>query len=264
MVGQSCENAGQIAFLHPRIAASFLNVFAFWQSQTGPQKRMKTGRYIPKTTMDDCRTDLPQEVTVKASRHELELIRRSQSGDTEAFGELVTKYRTKIFNTIYGIAGNESDAWDLAQEGFLKAWRSIHRFQGRSSFYTWLYRITINVTIDSLRRRCHQREVELDDAIPSLLPGPGVNYERVEMREQVYAALAQLTPEHRAVIILKEIDDLHYQEIADILDLSLGTVMSRLFYGRRKLQSILRPIFRPAKVEKEKPRFSCNAAITLP
>src|ERR1700726_3800948 len=193
--------------------------------------------------MDDCRRDLPQGVTVKASRHELELIHRSQAEDAEAFGELVTKYRTKIFNMIYGIVGNETDAWDLAQEGFLKAWRSVDRFQGRSSFYTWLYRIMMNVTIDSLRRRCHRREVELDDTIPTLLPSPGDNYERAEIREQVYAALAQLGPEHRAVIVLKEIEDLQCQEIADILDLSLGTVMSRLFYGRRKLQSVLRPSF---------------------
>jgi RNA polymerase sigma-70 factor (ECF subfamily) len=117
--------------------------------------------------------------------------------------------------------------------------------------------------MDSLRRRCHHVEIELDDAIPSLLPGPGVNYERVEMREQVYAALAQLTPEHRAVIVLKEIENLQCQEIADNLDLSLGTVLSRLFYGRKKLQSILGPIFKPAKVENEKLRFSCNAAIAL-
>ena len=195
--------------------------------------------------MDYCTTDLPQEVSVKASRQfeDRELIHRSQAGDTEAFGELVTKYRTKIFNMVYGIVGNEYDAWDLAQEGFLKAWRSIRRFQGRSSFYTWLHTITINVTIDSLRQRCRRSEVELDDAIPSFLPGPGVNHERAEIREQVYAALAQLTPEHRAVFVLKEIEDLQCQEIADILNLSNGTVMSRLFYGRKKLQSILRPIF---------------------
>ena len=175
--------------------------------------------------MGDCTTDLRQEI-VNAYQHfgDLELIHRSQAGDTVAFGELVTKYRTKIFNIIYDIVGNENDAWDLAQESFLKAWRSIHRFQGRSSFYTWLYGITMNVTLDSLRRRCRRSEVELDDAIPSLLPGPGVNYERAEIREQVYAALAQLTPEQRAVIVLKEIEDLQCQEIADILDLSLGTV----------------------------------------
>ena len=196
--------------------------------------------------MDYCTTDLPQEVSVKASQQfeDLELIHRSQAGDTEAFGELVTKYRTKIFTMIYGIVGNEYDAWDFAQEGFLKAWRSIRRFQGRSSFYTWLHTITINVTIDSLRQRCRRSEVELDDAIPSFLPGPGVNYERAEIREQVYAALAQLTPEHRAVIALKEIEDLHYHEIAEILNVSIGTVMSRLFYGRKKLQSILRPLLK--------------------
>jgi RNA polymerase sigma-70 factor, ECF subfamily len=215
--------------------------------------------------MGDRTTELPEKVCAKILQQseDLELIHRSQAGDTEAFGELVTKYRTKIFSMIYGIVGNECDAWDLAQEGFLKAWRSIHRFQGRSSFYTWLYRITINVTNDSLRRRCRHSEVEFDDTIPSFLPDPGDNYERAEIREQVYAALAQLTSEHRAVIVLKEIEDLQYREIAEILNVSIGTVMSRLFYARKKLQSILRPIFTAAKVKKEKPRFSCNAAVAL-
>jgi RNA polymerase sigma-70 factor (ECF subfamily) len=216
--------------------------------------------------MGDCTTVLPKEVGVKASQRfeDLKLIHRSQAGDTEAFGELVTKYRSKIFNMIYGIVGNENDAWDLAQEGFLKAWRSIHRFQARSSFYMWLYSITINVTIDSLRQRCRRSEVELDDAIPSSLPSPRANYQRNEIRQHINAALAQLSPEHRAVIVLKEIEDLHYHEIAEILNLSIGTVMSRLFYGRKKLQSILRPLFKPIKVDNEKLRFSCNAAIALP
>jgi RNA polymerase sigma-70 factor (ECF subfamily) len=196
--------------------------------------------------MSDYTTNLPQEVIAKASQQleDLELIHRCQTGDTEAFGELVTKYRTNIFAMICRIVGNENDAWDLAQEGFLKAWRSIHQFEGRSSFYTWLYRITINVTIDSLRRRCRRSEVELDDTIPSSLPSPRANCERAEIRELVYAALAQITPEHRVVIVLKEIEDLQYQEIADILNISIGTVMSRLFYGRIKLQSILRPVFK--------------------
>ena len=122
----------------------------------------------------------------------------------------------------------------------------------------------MNVTSDSLRRRCRRSEVELDDAIPSFLPGPGVNCERAEIREQVSAALAQLTPEHRAVIVLKEIEDLQYREIAEILNVSIGTVMSRLFYGRKKLQSILRPIFTSVEVGKEKLRFSCSAAVPLP
>jgi RNA polymerase sigma-70 factor, ECF subfamily len=195
--------------------------------------------------MSDCVVELPQEVSVKASQRfeDLELARRSQAGDTEAFGELVTKYRAKIFTMVYRMVCNENDAWDLAQEGFLKAWRSIQQFQGRSSFYTWLYSLTVNLTIDSLRRKGRRVEVELDDAIPSSLPSPRANYHRNEIRQHINAALAQLSPKHRAVIILKEIEDLQYQEIAKILNLSIGTVMSRLFYGRKQLQSILRPIF---------------------
>jgi RNA polymerase sigma-70 factor (ECF subfamily) len=189
--------------------------------------------------------ELPQEVRVKASQQfqDPELVRRSQAGDTEAFGELVTKYRAKILIMVYGMVRNEHDAWDLAQEGFLKAWHSIHLFEGRSSFYTWLYSITVNLAISSLRRKGRREEVELNDAIPSSLPGPGVNYQRTEIREQVNAALAKLSPEHRAVVVLKELEDLQYHEIAEVLNLSMGTVMSRLFDGRKKLQSMLRPIY---------------------
>ena len=153
--------------------------------------------------MSDYTTDLPKDVIVKAPQQseDLELIHRSQAGDTEAFGELVTKYRAKIFTMLYGMVRNENDAWDLAQEGFLKAWRSIHQFEGRSSFYTWLYSLTVNLAIDSLRRKGRRAEVELDDAIPSSLPSPRANYRRTEIRQHINAALAQLSPEHRAVIV---------------------------------------------------------------
>jgi RNA polymerase sigma-70 factor, ECF subfamily len=180
---------------------------------------------------------------VSPKYEDLELTRRSQAGDTEAYGKLVTKYRSKLFSAVCGMVRHEHDAWDLSQEGFLKAWQSIHRFEGRSSFYTWLYSITVNLTIISLRRKRRCEEVELSDSIASLIPGPGVNYERVEIREQVSAALAKLSPEHRVVVILKDIEDLQYHEIADLLELSIGTVMSRLFYARKKLQRMLRPIY---------------------
>jgi RNA polymerase sigma-70 factor (ECF subfamily) len=174
---------------------------------------------------------------------EWELIRRSQAGDIEAFGQLVTKYRTKIFNMVYQMVRNEHDAWDLAQEGFVKAWKAIHQFEGRSSFYTWLYSLSMNVTIDSLRQKNRREEVELSDAIPSSLPSPRVSCQRAEIREAVNTALAKLSPEHRAVIILKELEGLQYHEIAEILHLSMGTVMSRLFYARKNLQSLLRPFY---------------------
>ena len=193
----------------------------------------------------DCLVAVLDGASIKAPQQpgDLELIHRSQGGDTEAFGKLVTKYRAKILVRLQGMVRNEHDARDLAQEGFLKAWHSIRQFKGRSSFYTWLHSITVNLAIESLRRRGRCLEVELDDAIPSSLPGPRANYQRAEFREHLSAALAKLSPEHRVVIVLKEIEDLQYHEIAETLNISVGTVMSRLFYGRKKLQSILRPIY---------------------
>jgi RNA polymerase sigma-70 factor, ECF subfamily len=138
---------------------------------------------------------------------------------------------------------NENDAWDLAQEGFLKAWRTIQQFEGRSSFFTWLYRLSVNLAIESLRRKGRGEEVELHEAIPCSLPSPHANYQCSEIRQHVNAALAQLSPTQRAVIALKEIEDLQYQEIAEVLDLPIGTVMSRLHYARKKLQTILRPLY---------------------
>jgi RNA polymerase sigma-70 factor, ECF subfamily len=186
---------------------------------------------------------------------DVELVKRCQAGDSSAFNDLVTRYRNKAFTMIYGMVQNEQDAWDLAQEGFLKAWKSIHRFKGNSSFYTWLYRIMTNVTIDSLRRKGIHGEAEFDDRIataqvepgsrttPSSVPLPHKKLEQRETRQRIDQAISRLSPEHRAVIVMKEIEDLQYNEIADILSCSLGTVMSRLFYARKKLQSLLRDLY---------------------
>jgi RNA polymerase sigma-70 factor, ECF subfamily len=186
---------------------------------------------------------------------DVELVKRCQAGDSSAFNDLVARYRNKAFTMIYGMVQNEQDAWDLAQEGFLKAWKSIHRFKGNSSFYTWLYRIMTNVTIDSLRRKGIHGEAEFDDRIataqvepgsrttPSSVPLPHKKLEQRETRQRIDQAISRLSPEHRAVIVMKEIEDLQYNEIADILSCSLGTVMSRLFYARKKLQSLLRDLY---------------------
>ena len=128
------------------------------------------------------------------------------------------QYRARLFTMIRCMVGNENDAWDLAQEGFVKAWRSIHRFEGRSSFFAWLYRITLHLAIDFLHRQGRRSEVELDDCLPSYLPSPRTNYDRDEIREQINMALAQLSPEHRAVIVLREIEDMTYHEIAEVLN----------------------------------------------
>jgi RNA polymerase sigma-70 factor (ECF subfamily) len=156
---------------------------------------------------------------------------------------------------IYNMVHNEQDAWDLAQDGFLKAWKSIARFRGQSSFYTWLYRIMMNVTIDSLRRKQVGGDTEFDDTIalrnidPNSLTTPhgsalpAEKIARDEIRARIDAAIVRLTPEHRAVILMREIDGMEYQEIADALECSIGTVMSRLFYARKKMQTMLRDLY---------------------
>src|SRR6516165_595029 len=187
---------------------------------------------------------------------ELDLVKRSQAGDTEAFDGLVTRYRTRVFSMIYNMVHSEQDAWDLAQDSFLKAWKSIGRFRGQSSFYTWIYRIVMNVTIDWLRKKqIKGAGAEFDDAIqltevdpasrtvPKKEALPHEAMERDEIRGRIEKAIAQLSPEHRAVILMKEVDDMQYHEIAEALGCSIGTVMSRLFYARKKLQSLLRDVY---------------------
>jgi RNA polymerase sigma-70 factor (ECF subfamily) len=192
----------------------------------------------------------------EADVSELDLVKHSQAGNTEAFDQLVTRYRTRVFGMIYNMVHNEQDAWDLAQDSFVKAWKSIGRFRGQSSFYTWIYRIIMNVTIDWLRKKqVKGAGVEFDDAIqlreinpasrtvPTADALPHERMEQREIRQRINAAIAQLTPEHRAVILMKEIEDMQYHEIAEALECSIGTVMSRLFYARKKLQNLLRDVY---------------------
>ena len=192
----------------------------------------------------------------QADVSELDLVKQCQAGQTEAFDELVTRYRTRIFAMIYNMVHNEQDAWDLAQDSFVKAWKSINRFRGRSSFYTWIYRIVMNVTIDWLRKKqVKGAGVEFDDAIqlrevnpasktlPKADPLPYERMERTEVRARIDNAIAQLSPEHRAVILMKETEGMQYHEIAEALGCSIGTVMSRLFYARKKLQNLLKDLY---------------------
>jgi RNA polymerase sigma-70 factor (ECF subfamily) len=192
----------------------------------------------------------------QADVSELELVKQCQAGQTEAFDELVTRYRTRVFAMIYNMVHNEQDAWDLAQESFVKAWRSIKRFRRHSSFYTWIYRIVMNVTIDWLRKKhIKGAGTEFDDSIqlkevdpasrtlPKADPLPHERMQRREIRKKIDNAIAQLSPEHRAVILMKELEDMQYHEIAETLGCSIGTVMSRLFYARKRLQHLLRDVY---------------------
>lgn len=192
----------------------------------------------------------------QAEASDQDLVHLCQQGDTAAFDQLVARYRTRVFGMIYNMVHSEQDAWDLAQDSFLKAWKSIGRFRGQSSFYTWIYRIVMNVTIDWLRKKQVKGSgAEFDDTIQlkevdpasRTMPKPdALPHQRMlhgEIRERIDAAIAQLSPEHRAVILMKEIEDMQYHEIAEALGCSIGTVMSRLFYARKKLQNMLRDVY---------------------
>ncbi len=197
-----------------------------------------------------------EATAAEAEVTDVDLVKLCQAGETQAFDQLVGRYRTRVFGMIYNMVHSEQDAWDLAQDSFLKAWKSIGRFRGQSSFYTWIYRIVMNVTIDSLRKKqVKGTGAEFDDAVQlkeidpasrTLPKADALPHERMqhgEIRSRIDAAIAQLSPEHRAVILMKEIEDMQYHEIAEALGCSIGTVMSRLFYARKKLQNMLRDLY---------------------
>lgn len=180
-----------------------------------------------------------------------ELVLRSQRGDMTAFEELVNRYREKVYGLAYGMARNEPDAQDIRQETFVKAWHSIDRFRGQSAFYTWLYRITTNLAIDMMRKKSRGVTVPLEtpegarpieaqmvDAPKDRLPSDEA--QRGELRQAIDRAMAALSPEHRAVVLLKDFEGMEYKDIAKVVGCSIGTVMSRLFYARRHLQQLLK------------------------
>jgi len=184
---------------------------------------------------------------------DLELISRYRKGDQRAFEILVKRYQRKVHSLAYGIVRNPEDALDVSQEAFVKVHRYLDKFQGSASFYTWLYRIVVNLCIDHLRRKGRAYSVEYDDAIdrthgvlaaadivPSRLKtNPSAALEDKQILEQIQAGLGELSPNHRAVIVMRELEGLSYKEMAKIMECSKGTIMSRLFHARKRLQAYL-------------------------
>lgn len=158
----------------------------------------------------------------------------------------------------YHMIQNETEAWDLAQEAFIKAWRALPRFKMDSAFYTWLYRIAHNVTYDWLRKKRIQGDGEFDDertehrvaagaeTAPQGAAAPDEALRNAELGRHIRAAMGQLSEDHRQVIVMREIEGLSYEEIAAAVPCSLGTVMSRLFYARKKLQELLKDTYENA------------------
>ena len=177
------------------------------------------------------------------------LIRRAQRGDADAFEQRLLEHQKNVYNLCYRMAGNPDDAMDLSQETFLRAWRCLDQYQFASAFSTWLYRLCSNICIDFLRRRRRQQTVPLtfEDAdgeeqtyaVPDAQPLPEEQVELKLTRETLAAAMAQLLPEHRAVLQLRVVNEMSYEQIADVLDIQTGTVKSRLSRARNQLKKIL-------------------------
>ena len=178
---------------------------------------------------------------------EKQLIRQAAQGDRDAFARLLERYQKQVYHQALRMVGSPEDAADMTQEAFFKVWQGLPGFQGDSSLSTWLYRLTNNVCIDFLRREKKRRgelSLDADDsaALPlaASAPSPQLSLERKELRQAIEAGLAQLSDEHRQVLVLREISGLSYDEIAGLLELSPGTVKSRIARARLSLAKFLR------------------------
>jgi len=185
---------------------------------------------------------------------EKKLVRRAKRGDQQAFRTLMERYRRKVFSIAYGMVRDPEAALDISQEVFIKVHRYLGSFQGSSSFYTWLYRISVNLSIDYLRKQGRHDAVDYDDMLlrrepddaeamvmPTMLDvDPQRAMDRKELGEQLAKAFEKLGEKHRSVLLLREIEGLSYEEIARVLKIHKGTVMSRLHHARKNLQAALK------------------------
>ena len=181
------------------------------------------------------------------------LVALAQQGDMSAYDALVTRHRGRIFAMIRNMIHQEADAWDISQDVFIKAWHGLPRFEAKARFSTWPYRIARNAVYDWLRKRKIETVGELNDEIftrekidsasfttPAGGESPADTMAHGELRVKIQAALAKLSPDHREIVLLKDVQGFSYKEIADSLSITLGTVMSRLYYARQKLQAMLK------------------------
>lgn len=181
---------------------------------------------------------------------EMVLVKNARQGDLEAYDELVKRYQERIYATVYHMTSNHEDANDLAQEAFIKAFHALKSFKGGSSFYTWVYRIAVNKTINFLKQRKNKAQMSLDDLdfnvehnpdlvalISDKTPRREVNL--AELQEKLNTAMQKLSEPHRLVVTLHDVQGLSHEEIAKVMECNIGTVRSRLFYARQQLQAYL-------------------------
>ncbi len=179
-----------------------------------------------------------------------ELVRRARDGTATAFAELVTRYQDRVFNTCFRMCHNHEDALDFAQAAFVKAFENLARFRGGASFYTWLFRIVVNLVLSGRRAALRRTTIALDGAgggarplgrlADHREPGAASAGEARELQQRVASALEQLDDEFRAAVVLKDIEEMDYAAIAEVLGVPVGTVKSRIHRGRLMLRELLR------------------------
>lgn len=181
------------------------------------------------------------------------LLERARAGDESAFGEVVKMYHGRVHAVVYRLVNNEEDAKDLAQQTWVKAWKRLDSYQREAKFFTWLYRIAVNTALDFMRQKARQKEVSVDERAPGeeeretewpvvTEDTPDRQLGREEIRVAFQAALQTLSPEHKAALILREVEGRTYREIAEITKSRVGTVMSRIFYARKTIQEKMRDV----------------------
>jgi RNA polymerase sigma-70 factor (ECF subfamily) len=180
------------------------------------------------------------------------LVKAAQKGDMRAFEEMVGRHRDKIYARAYTMMRNEDEAVDLSQEAWVKGWQRLAQFQGESSFTTWMTRIVINLCLDQLRKKKRQRAESIEEMdeesggverqMPVVTVNPTERLERAELRARIDEALGKLSESHRTVLVLHEFEHMEYKTIAKTMNCSIGTVMSRLFYARRRMASLLQDL----------------------
>jgi RNA polymerase sigma-70 factor, ECF subfamily len=188
------------------------------------------------------------------------LIADCLGGRRDAFGELVSRYQARLYNAALRLVQSADDAADVVQDAFLNAYQSLHSFKGDAEFFTWLYRIAFNTAISLKRKKrpsvsldAHAGETGIDPDDPSEYVKPGAALERTEDERQLSGAIARLSPEHREVLLLKDIEGMKYEEIAEVLGVPIGTIRSRLHRARLELRDLLVPLEERGTDEQEVP-----------
>jgi len=192
----------------------------------------------------------PAKTSEAAGVDDLTLVRKAQHGDLRAYDDLIRRYQERIYATIYHMTANHEDANDLVQDTFIKAFQALRSFKGDASFYTWIYRIAVNKTINFLKQRRSRTHISLNDldlnaehdpALVALVSDKTPRRDAVlsELQEKLNAAMLRLSETHRLVVTLHDVQGLSHEEIGEIMDCNVGTVRSRLFYARQQLQAWL-------------------------